>query len=54
MVFVEKTGITSGVTYAISKAGSNILVAKFAAELRDEWVNTQDPNAPGTLIRQKF
>ena len=55
---VEKTGVTSGVPYAISKASTNILVAKFAAELRDEgiwvlalspgWVNTQDPNEPGT------
>ena len=54
---VEKTGITYGVPYAISKASTNILVAKFAAELRDEgiwvlalspgWVNTQDPNEPG-------
>lgn len=55
---VEKTGIASGVPYAVAKSGLNMLVAKFAAELRDEgiwvlalspgWVNTQDPNKPGT------
>ena len=58
LALVEKTGVTSGVPYAISKASTNILVAKFAAELRDEgiwvlalspgWVNTQNPNDPGT------
>lgn len=55
---VEKSGLTAGVPYAISKASTNILVAKFAAELRDEgiwvlalspgWVNTQNPDVPGT------
>ncbi len=55
---IEQSGVTSGVPYAISKASANIIVAKFAAELRSEgiwvlalspgWVNTQDPNQPGT------
>ena len=55
--FIGKTGLINTVPYALSKASTNILVAKFAAELKDEgisvlaispgWVATQDPNAPG-------
>jgi NAD(P)-dependent dehydrogenase (short-subunit alcohol dehydrogenase family) len=53
---IKSTGISYAVPYAIAKASMNILVAKYAAELKDKgikvlalspgWVNTADMTGP--------
>lgn len=60
--FINKTGISYAVAYAVAKAGMNVQVAKYAAELEPKgvkvlalspgWVDTWGGKSPFDLIRQ--